>query len=88
MELDDDADDLEVEVELDSLGSLFMHLINNDLPQDDAEGSQADDVEVITISFGSDSMPTQKNPPSSPESKIFSSSCSLGSNIYFQDSTA
>jgi len=32
MELDDDADDPEVEVELDSLGSLFMHLINNDLP--------------------------------------------------------
>ena len=47
MELDEDADDLEVEVELDSLGSLFMHLINNDLPQEDAEGSQADDVEVI-----------------------------------------
>ena len=31
MELDEDADDPEVEVELDSLGSLFMHLINNDL---------------------------------------------------------
>ena len=60
MELDDDADDPEVEVELDSLGSLFMHLINNDLPQEDAEGSQADDVEVITLSSGSDSMPTQK----------------------------
>ena len=33
MELDDDTDDPEVEVELDSLGSLFMHLINNDLPR-------------------------------------------------------
>ena len=32
MELDDDTDDPEVEVELDSLGSHFMHLINNDLP--------------------------------------------------------
>ena len=61
MELDDDTEDPEVEVELDSLGSLFMHLINNDIPQEDVEGSQADDVEVITLSSGSDSMPTQKN---------------------------
>ena len=60
MELDDDADDPKVEVEFDSLGSLFMHLMNNDLPQEDAEGSQADDVEVITLSSDSDSMPTQK----------------------------
>ena len=50
MELDDDIDDPEVEVELDSIGSLFMHLVNNDLPQEDAEASQADDVEVITLS--------------------------------------
>ena len=61
MELDEDADDPEVEVELDSLGSLFMHLTNKDLYQEDAEGSQADDVEVITFSSGSDSMPTQKS---------------------------
>ena len=60
MDLDKDVDDLEVEVELDSVGSLFMHIINNDLYQEDAEGSQADDVEVITIPSGSDSMPTQK----------------------------
>ena len=60
MELDDDTDDPEVEVELDSLGSLFMHLVNNDLPQEEAEASHAEDVEVITLSFGSDSMPTQK----------------------------
>ena len=39
MELDEYADDPEVEVELDSLGSLFMHLINNDLYQEDIEGS-------------------------------------------------
>ena len=55
-----DVFDPEVEVEFDSLGSLFMHLINNDLYQEDVEGSQADDVEVITLSTGSDSMPTQK----------------------------
>ena len=60
MELDDDTDDPEAEVELDSLGSLFMHLVNNDLPQEEAEASQAEDVEVITLSSGSDSMPTQK----------------------------
>ena len=60
MELDDDTGDPEVEVELDSLGSLFMHLVNNDLPQEEAEASQAEDVEVITLSFGSESMPTQK----------------------------
>ena len=33
MELDEDAEEPEVEVELDSLGSLFMHLINNNLYQ-------------------------------------------------------
>ena len=60
MELDEDAEEPEVEVELDSLGSLFMHLINNDLYQEDVEGSHADDVEVITLFTGSDSMPTQK----------------------------
>ena len=60
MELDEDTEEPEVEVELDSLGSLFMHLINNDLYQEDVEGSQADDVKVITLSSGSDSMPTQK----------------------------
>ena len=47
MELDEDVEEPEVEVELDSLGSLFMHLIKNDLYQEDVEGSQADDVEVI-----------------------------------------
>ena len=38
MELDDDTDESEVEVELDSLGSPFMHLINNDTYQEDVEG--------------------------------------------------
>ena len=50
----------EPEVELDSLGSFFIHLIDNDYYQDDAEGSQAEDAEVIILSSGSDSMPTQK----------------------------
>ena len=43
-----------------SLGSLFMHLIDNDTYQEDVEGSQADDVEVIILSSGSESLPTQK----------------------------
>ena len=60
MELDDDPDEPEVEVELDSLGSLFMHLIDNDTYQEDVDGSQADDVEVIILSSSSDSLPTQK----------------------------
>ena len=60
MELDDDADEPEVEVELDSIGSLFMHLINNDTYQEDMEGSQADAAEVIILPSGSDSLPTQK----------------------------
>ena len=60
LELDDDPDEPEVEVELDSLGSLFMHLIDNDTYQEDVEGSQADDAEVIILSSGSDSLPTAK----------------------------
>ena len=60
LELDDDPDEPEVEVELDSLGSLFMHLIDNDIYQEDIEGSQADGAEVIILSSGSDSLPTQK----------------------------
>ena len=60
LELDDDPDEPEAEVELDSLGSLSMHLINNDIYQEDVEGSQADDAEVIILSSGSDSLPTQK----------------------------
>ena len=50
----------ESEVELDSLGSFFVHLIDNDYYQDDAEGSHADDVEVIILSSDSDPLPTSK----------------------------
>ena len=57
---DEDLDDPESEVELDSLGSFFIHLIDNEYYQDDAEGSQAGDAEVIIHSSGSDPLPTQK----------------------------
>ena len=55
---DDDVRNPEPEVELDSLGSFFIHLIDNDYYHDDAEGSQADDVEVIILSSNSDPLPT------------------------------
>ena len=86
--LDDDPDEPEAVVELDSLGSLFMHLIDNDIYHEDAEGSQADDAEVIILSSSSDPLPTQKNPSSSSKSKIFSPSCSLGSKISFEEAAA
>ena len=50
----------ESEVELDSLGSFFVHLIDNDYYQDDAEGSHAEDVEVTILSSDSDPLPTSK----------------------------
>ena len=61
MKLDDDSDEPEVEVELASLGSFFMHHIDNDTYQEDVEGSQADDADVIILSSDSDSLPTQKS---------------------------
>ncbi|XP_044333677.1 uncharacterized protein [Triticum aestivum] len=57
---DADVANPDLEVELDSLGSFFIHLIDNDYYQDDAESSQADDVEVIILSSGSDPVPTSK----------------------------
>ena len=50
----------EPEVELDSLGSFFVHLIDNDYYQDEAEGSHAEDVEVTILSSDSDPLPTSK----------------------------
>ena len=50
----------EPEVELDSLGSFFVHLIDKDYYQDDAEGNHADDVEVTILSSDSDPLPTSK----------------------------
>ena len=55
-----DVDDSEQEVELDSLGSFFIHLIDNDYSQDDAEASRADHVEVISLSSDSDLVPVQR----------------------------
>ncbi|XP_044458425.1 uncharacterized protein [Triticum aestivum] len=43
---DADVANPDLEVELDSLGSFFIHLIDNDYYQDDAESSQADDIET------------------------------------------
>ena len=60
MNIDDDLDNPESEVELDSLASFFIHLIDNYYYQDDAKASHADDVEVIILSSGSDPLPTQK----------------------------
>lgn len=54
------VDDSESEVELDSLGSFFVHLIDNDHYQDDAEASHADHVEVIPLSSDSDLVPVRK----------------------------
>ena len=57
---EEELDDLELEVELDSLRSFFIHLINNDHCQDDAEASRAGDVEVTILSSDSDPVPTPK----------------------------
>ena len=56
----EDVEESEQEVELDSLGSFFVPLIDNDHYQDDAEASHADDEEVLTLSSGSEPLPTQK----------------------------
>ena len=47
-------------VELDSLGSFFIHLIDIDGYQEEAEASRAGDKEVIVLSSGSESVPKQK----------------------------
>ena len=49
------------EVELDSLGSFFIRLIDDDYCQDDAEVSHADAVEVIILSSNSNPLPSLKN---------------------------
>ena len=41
----------ESEVELDSLGSFFMHLIDNDHYQDEAEASHADEVTILSSDY-------------------------------------
>ena len=56
--LNEDYD--ESEVDLDSLGCFFIHLIDTDCYQDDAETSQAGDDEVNIISSDSEPLPRQK----------------------------
>ena len=55
--IDDDVGNLDLEIELDSLGLLFTRLIDDDACQDDAEASNAEFVEVTIFSssclFGS-----------------------------------
>ena len=57
---DDDVGNLELKVELDSLGLFFMRLIDDDICQDDAEASHADVAEVITLSSDSNPLPSLK----------------------------
>ena len=74
----------ESEVELDSLGSFFVHLIDNDYYQDDAEGSQADDVEVIILSSDLDPLPTSKIRRANQKVN-FLTPCLLGPKLSFED---
>ena len=60
MDENDDDDDDESEVELDSLGSFFIHLIDNDYDQDDTEASRAGDRGVIILPSGSEPLLTQR----------------------------
>ena len=57
---DDDVDNPDLEVGLDSLGLFFMRLIDDDICQDDVEASHADVVEVIILSSDSDPLPSLK----------------------------
>ena len=57
---DDEVDNPDFEVELDSLGLFFMRLIDDDICQDDAEASHADVAKVIILSSDSETLPSQK----------------------------
>ena len=59
-DLPEDIDESDLEVELDSLGSFFIHLIDNDYSQNDAEASHADHVEVMSLSSNSDLVLVQR----------------------------
>nr|XP_020189040.1 uncharacterized protein LOC109774688 [Aegilops tauschii subsp. strangulata] len=59
LNFDDDDENHESEVGLDSLGSFFIHLIDNDYYQEDAEASQAGDVEGTSHSSSGESTKTQ-----------------------------
>ena len=85
MELDDDPDEPEVEVELDSLGSFFIHLIDNDYYEDDAEASHAGDAEVIILSSGSEPLPTPKTRQANRKVRFFTPSSLFGSKLSFEE---
>ena len=53
----EDIDESDPEVELDSLGSFFIHLIDNDYSQDHTEARRVDHVEVISLSSDLDLVP-------------------------------
>ena len=57
---DDDVGNPDLEIKIDSLGLFFMHLIDDDICQDDAEASHADVAEVIILSSDSETLPSQK----------------------------
>ena len=54
---DEELNDPDSEVELDYIGSFFIHLIDNDYYQDDAESSHAGEAEVIVLSSDSNHVP-------------------------------
>ena len=83
----EDVDDSEPEVELDSLGSFFMHLIDNDHYQDDAEASRADHVEVISLSSNSDLVPIRKLCRAVWKVKHSHPLTHLDPQFYFEDTT-
>ena len=77
-------DDDESEVELDSLGSFFVHLIDNDHSQDDAEGA----TQMVKSNYPFLRLRTSAKTESSsskPESKVFSSFSLFGSQLYFEE---
>ena len=57
---DDNVGNPYLEVELDSLGLFFMHLIDDDICQDDAKASHADAAEVIILSSDSEHVLVQR----------------------------
>ena len=63
--------DNESEVELDSLGSFFIHLIYAENSQDDAEGSQANVEEVTILSSDSEPLTRQKVRQASREVRFY-----------------
>ena len=77
----------ESKVELDSLGSFFVHLIDADSSQDDAETSQAKVEEVTIISSASEPLPRQKVRQVTQIVRFFSPFSLLGSKLYFEETT-